>query len=365
MGSHTEVAAVLKELAGAAIEERRALVRAKLANEPSVASLMGHPPIAALNDALANAPPTKQEGANHAPAPDTKVEAGGASAGANTTAAATPKMGGGGSEVVASVTLTTGGATIGAASAVPSTQPMTAPPHQGAPNGNVATLASAPPLANVAAPKVNTLASPQAQPMGPMLREAPLATLGSAGANTLRSEDPEGGHPHVADAVAMTPPAPAVMPMPQPNVAAFAADAPASAFPVTGPPTRSLAPLLIGAVVVLAGIGALIWFAHARTTTPRANDTAAATATASIASAAPAASISATSTAASSPPPASSPSSSPVATTAKPATRISTTPTRGKGTHPAPGPTTAPSTAPLPPPAPTPTTKNPPDNPYN
>ena len=41
-----EVAATVKALAGVAIEERRALVRAKLASEPSVASLLGVPAIA-------------------------------------------------------------------------------------------------------------------------------------------------------------------------------------------------------------------------------------------------------------------------------------------------------------------------------
>ena len=45
VGGHAEVASALKEWVGAAIEERRSLVRAKLANEPSVASLMGVPPI--------------------------------------------------------------------------------------------------------------------------------------------------------------------------------------------------------------------------------------------------------------------------------------------------------------------------------
>ena len=43
IAGHVEVAATVKELAGAAIEERRALVRAKLASEPSVASLLGVP----------------------------------------------------------------------------------------------------------------------------------------------------------------------------------------------------------------------------------------------------------------------------------------------------------------------------------
>jgi serine/threonine-protein kinase len=47
LGGHTEVAAILKELVGASIEERRTLVRAKLAHEPSLASLMGVPPMPA------------------------------------------------------------------------------------------------------------------------------------------------------------------------------------------------------------------------------------------------------------------------------------------------------------------------------
>lgn len=42
-GGHTEVATALKDLVGPMIEERRALIRAKLAHEPSLASLMGVP----------------------------------------------------------------------------------------------------------------------------------------------------------------------------------------------------------------------------------------------------------------------------------------------------------------------------------
>ena len=45
IAGHVEVAATVKALAGAAIAERRTLVRAKLANEPSVASLLGVPAI--------------------------------------------------------------------------------------------------------------------------------------------------------------------------------------------------------------------------------------------------------------------------------------------------------------------------------
>ncbi len=45
LGGASDVVAMLKSLVGPAIEERRALVRAKLAHEPSVASLMGVPPL--------------------------------------------------------------------------------------------------------------------------------------------------------------------------------------------------------------------------------------------------------------------------------------------------------------------------------
>jgi len=56
-GGHTEVIATLKDLVGASMEARRALIRAKLANEPSVASLMGVPPLVELPP-VAEPPPT-------------------------------------------------------------------------------------------------------------------------------------------------------------------------------------------------------------------------------------------------------------------------------------------------------------------
>jgi serine/threonine-protein kinase len=58
LGSHSEVAAALKELMGDAIEERRALVRSKLANEPSVASLMGVPSLEAAPATQVDVPAT-------------------------------------------------------------------------------------------------------------------------------------------------------------------------------------------------------------------------------------------------------------------------------------------------------------------
>ena len=57
-GGHTEVIATLKDLVGASMEARRALIRAKLANEPSVASLMGVPPLVAEQPLVGEPPPT-------------------------------------------------------------------------------------------------------------------------------------------------------------------------------------------------------------------------------------------------------------------------------------------------------------------
>ncbi|MBX3263583.1 MAG: protein kinase [Labilithrix sp.] len=94
LGGHTEVAATLNELVGQAIAERRALVRAKLAHEPSVASLMGLPAI----DLTRAAPSTAPFGPPTTASP-----------------AATPKMAGAAAR----------SATLASPSAVPSTQPMT------------------------------------------------------------------------------------------------------------------------------------------------------------------------------------------------------------------------------------------------
>jgi len=134
LGGHGEVAKAVKELVGPAIDERRALVRAKQANEPSVASLMGVPPIVALPE----------------PVPATLVDV----VPTMTSPAATPKMGSGGAM------------TLPATSAVPTTKPMT--PHMA-------------PRANVTAPVPipNTVMSP-----GPPVAMPPPAITNS----TLRSD---------------------------------------------------------------------------------------------------------------------------------------------------------------------------------
>jgi serine/threonine-protein kinase len=128
-GGHPEVAAALKSWVGPAIEERRSLVRAKLANEPSVASLMGAPPIVAPDPAKAAPPTTVQR---------------------------TPKMGGLPDDTLRDAKNMT---------AVPSTEPMSdAPPP----------------------PAARTLASPAApQPIAPTVVSAPMV---AKPASTLRSE---------------------------------------------------------------------------------------------------------------------------------------------------------------------------------
>lgn len=122
-GGHTEVSTTLKELVGGAIEERRSLIRAKLAHEPSVASLMGAAP------------------APSAPAPTTL------SAPATTLSDPTPMLGASHPSAQANnATLPTatepmGGATVlDPPTIVPSTLPMT-PRMEGAPAQR--TLASA------------------------------------------------------------------------------------------------------------------------------------------------------------------------------------------------------------------------------
>jgi serine/threonine-protein kinase len=67
LGGHTEVATTLTELLGAEITERRALIRTKLANEPSVASLMGPSAVRLRGPELLSVgagPATTQDGPN-------------------------------------------------------------------------------------------------------------------------------------------------------------------------------------------------------------------------------------------------------------------------------------------------------------
>ncbi|MCW5836273.1 MAG: protein kinase, partial [Labilithrix sp.] len=123
LGGHTEVAATLNELVGQAIAERRALVRAKLAHEPSVASLMGLPAI----DLTRAAPSTAPFGPPTTASP-----------------AATPKMAGAAAR----------SATLASPSAIPSTQPMT--PAMAAPPAMTPALNATPVMDGSPATTLNT-----------------------------------------------------------------------------------------------------------------------------------------------------------------------------------------------------------------
>ncbi len=309
LGGHGEVARAVKDLVGPAIEERRALVRAKQANEPSVASLMGVPPIVVPQAAAAtiiDAPMT-------APATPPTV---------TSPAAATPKMGG-----------AAGAMTVPAVSAVPSTQPMT-PRMEPAP-------------APTFVPR--TLASPAAMPVA-------MPTAAPAIPNTtLRSTD---GHeadvPNLAFHEAS---ARAVAPMDIPGVS-------------RGSPPRWLVPVLVGAAAV-AIVGGAAVFVTKKPAPAGSEPALAASLPATASAAAPAASASpasvatstttatATAEATTTPPP-------PTASIRTVRTAPTTRPTMTAAPAPLPAP------APTPTPTPTPTAeatatatgRRPPPNPY-
>jgi serine/threonine-protein kinase len=157
LAGHFEVAEALKELVGAAIEERRKLVRAKLANEPSVASLMGVPPIL-KPDAV---PATMVD----APA-DTKQES-------------TPKMGGA-DPPPTKIAVTSPQPSTESGPFAPATVPMTAP-------GATVTSPGA-------SPRIITLESPARAAPAPAPANATLASATPLGAppaqTTLRSDEP-------------------------------------------------------------------------------------------------------------------------------------------------------------------------------
>lgn len=351
IGSHTEVAATLKELAGAAIDERRAAVRAKLANEPSVASLMGLPadavPPAILLEPPATKPdagPTLETPAFTKPSPPT-----------TTKEADTPKMGGAPGNPVAAPALTA--ATLPVTSAVPSTQPMTpqmagAPP-QLSPNQ---TLASAPLLSPAPA------------------TAAPTTPVMSQPAFTLRSED--GSDPSLARSGVGLVTGPQQPPPAQPPPFAMAdlhrevtADTglATTQIPVELPPRRSLVPFFVGALVIVAGVVVLIVVARSKAT--KSDDATAATSASPSASVASSVSSATTATMTAGASSAASPATVVSASSARaaPAPPGQTRPT-GRGPLPPPPPRTAPSPTAAPSPTtPTPTAptpRTPPSNPY-
>jgi serine/threonine protein kinase len=156
-GGHTEVIATLKELVGASMDARRALIRAKLANEPSVASLMGVPPLVDLPHLphlpqvaqvaqVAEPPPTVVQGRDARgavePAPRTM---------APSTQPMTPRMEGAPRDPRDFRTLQSAGAS----------QPPAAAPHIGN-----STMPSATPMRQGSDPSV---ATPPADPSDPQL----------------------------------------------------------------------------------------------------------------------------------------------------------------------------------------------------
>ncbi len=126
LAGHTEVARTIKALVGPAIEERRSLVRAKLANEPSVASLLDVPPIVpARASAPAGAPTVAPATTTAAP----MATAATLMAAPTVTAAATPRMGGAGSPLEVAATMQVHVATEKSAfAASPSDPPPAAQP---------------------------------------------------------------------------------------------------------------------------------------------------------------------------------------------------------------------------------------------
>jgi hypothetical protein len=333
LGSHTEVAAALKELVGPALEERRVLVKAKLAHEPSVASLMGVSPLdlppalgASAPPKPGPAPPLQPTAARpepiaattlrDAPPVETPIVRAASTlptGSPNTKAASTPKMG--------------GGAQPGAGHAEPSAV-LAGPPVP-------TTLPMTPAVLPI---PITTM--PSATPIDPPPPATPpmIAFVEVPGGRTLRSED--GGDAR-----------PALENTGRTGDAAFAR----SSYPLPAPPRRSLLPVILAAVAVV-GFGIAVIALKGRTGTSASS--------ASSALAVPSASAvpSAAASIGSARPEPGAPALVGVGVaTVAPSTSTSTT--RGKPkvvpTGPAPKPPTPPASV-----APPATTRKPPDNPY-
>ena len=207
IAGHVEVAATVKALAGRAIDERRALVRAKLANEPSVASLLGVPAIAkdlAKPIPVRTAPMVEPMAKGPLAVPDTQV--------------AVPR-------------------TLMVASAVPSTQPMT--------------------------PRMDDAPAPPAPALPPQIRTLP-SEAGAGLAVPPAIARANATHPS-AGAVAIPPaPSPSAPTLDLP--AEYTDTDPRSAAGM--PPRRAwLLPVILFASLTLAGIG--LWVS--RTQAPSAS----------------------------------------------------------------------------------------------
>jgi hypothetical protein len=250
LGGHSEVAAAVKEVAGKAIEERRVLVRAKLANEPSVASLMGVPLDAAEQVAqaieapntIAHAGPTLES-----PQKALKTDEMPATNAVSTESGPYP--------TVAEAAKTQMPATAAPPTAIPATTlPMT-PRMEGAPE--------LPPEAA----KARTMASP-----GVIAAAAPVPTTlpltGTSGppppANATHLSAGVAAPQHLAPAPAPSP-APAPAPAPAPPQAAPATTTAATAFQLDDadasavpPPRRWVLPLVVGLVTAAIATIAIV-----------------------------------------------------------------------------------------------------------
>lgn len=343
LGGHSEVASTLKELVGAAIEERRTLVRAKLANEPSVASLMGVPPIvpdrASGPDAAAAAAETRPEGPADATSRDVPP----------TMAAATPKMGGGAAAPA------TFGIPSTTAPMAPAAVPSTAP-------GPYAPSTLASPGAMPAASAASGVPSTQPMTSEPPPREGAMRTLASPGAGAQGRASPAGG---TLLSEPLAPPPDAHLSFHEPSAHGYTASGvtDASALPR---PRRWVVPALVAlATAALAG-GAFVLSTRGGTAVPASASApsveTSATATAPAGTSAGSAPPSAAPTAAPAPPEPELPAAEPV-----PQPRGAAPGTRPAGRPPksaAPASSPALTVAPEPSPAPTATGRKPPRNPY-
>ena len=250
VASHTEVAAALKDLVGPAIEERRALIRSKLANEPSVASLMGGvDPVRVTGPSL---PPT----VGHGPAP--------------TESAPAPTTAPGGSELGAAPGAD--GRELG-----PTASTLRDAPPAAVPATTVSMTGTARPATTEPGPHVmNETALPTTQPMTDRLQGAAVAhtprTLASAAPvepyaqGTQLSAGIEGSSPvAVRTQLSEGPPAWPSAPPPMESGPDAAFHDPSRAYSAVElsnrhappPPRRWGVPVAVGLLVVGVGVGGL------------------------------------------------------------------------------------------------------------
>jgi eukaryotic-like serine/threonine-protein kinase len=343
-GGQTEVATALKELVGASIEARRGLIRAKLANEPSVASLLGVPPL------VPEAPSTERD------AP-------------RTTVAPTPKLGGAGHVDANGVNATQ-----------PATRATLLESRDAANTATAATLLESRDVATSATARAaleSRTVVPSTLPMTPRMAGAPVQrTLASAaasqppaappwnvGGSTLASATPA-DDPSLAARRAPAGHADTQMSFNEPSARTAHDLEPAPELP-----RNKTLPLLVGGIVVLLAAVALALVATRASTPPSTSaPPGAAAAAAEPPANTPGAEPEATTAGAGAPTPTVTPSPTVAEATATTTTTRPTSPSTGRRAAGASRAGTSASAAPEPPPspaaAPAPTGKKPPPNPY-